>query len=142
MRYLCLDLGERYIGVAASDMSGMLARPLAVFERTSRVADFAHVAALIQEHNVAALVVGLPLRMNGSDGAHTAWVRDYSCALGEAVHRPVHLWDERMTTIEAEAIMRAQGKKPTKAWIDAVAAAVILQGFLDERDRMKCIQKF
>lgn len=131
MRYLCLDLGERYIGVAVSDTLGMFARSLEVFERTSRVADFAHIAALVQEHTVAALVVGLPIQMNGIEGAQAAWVRDYSRALGEAVNLTVHLWDERLTTIEAAAIMRAQGKKPTKAWIDAVAAAVILQGFLD-----------
>ena len=131
MRYLCLDLGDRYIGVAVSDMLGMLARPLEVFKRTSRVADFAHIATLTHKHNVTALVVGLPIQMDGSEGTQAAWVRNYSSALGEAVDLAVNLWDERLTTIEAEAIMRKQGKRPTKAWIDAVAAAVILQSFLD-----------
>lgn len=131
MRYLALDLGDRRIGVAVSDMSGMLARPLEVFKRTSRVADFDHVGTLVAQHCVAALVVGLPVSMDGSESQQTAWVRDYSAALAETLDIPLYLWDERLTTEEAAAIMRAQGKAPTKDWIDAVAAAVILQSYLD-----------
>ncbi len=131
MRYLALDLGERRVGVALSDATGMLARPLEVFKRSSRVADFAHVAELVQRHRAEALVVGLPLQLSGADGKRTAWTRDYSKALAKVVEVPIHLWDERLTTVEAEEIMLAQGKTPDKQWIDAVAAAVILQSFLD-----------
>lgn len=133
MRYLALDMGDRRIGVAISDMSGLLARPLEVFARTSRVADFAHVADLIAAHQVEALVVGLPFNMDGSEGSQAAWVRDYTGALAATIDVPVHLCDERLTTVEAADIMRAQGKTPSKDWIDAVAAAVILQSYLDTR---------
>ncbi len=119
------------MGVALSDATGMLARSLEVFVRASRVADFAHIAELVLRHRVEALVVGLPLQMSGADGKRTAWTRDYSKALAKVVEVPIHLWDERLTTVEAEEIMLAQGKAPDRRWIDAVAAAVILQSFLD-----------
>lgn len=131
MRYLALDLGQRRVGVALSDSIGMLARPLEVFERASRVADFAHIADLVLQHHVEAMVIGLPLQMDGNEGTQAAWVRNYTKALTKHVDLPVHFWDERLTTVEAEEIMRAQGKIPGKDWIDAVAAAVILQSFLD-----------
>ncbi len=142
MRYLSLDLGERRIGVAISDSIGMLARPLSTFKRTSREADFNHIARLVEEHNVAAIIMGLPLNMDGTEGPQAAWVRDYSAALaaalqdrGAATAIPVQLWDERLSTEEAEEIIRAQGKRPDKTRIDAVAAAVILQSYLDAQRR-------
>jgi len=131
MRTLALDLGNRRIGVAISDTLGMFARPLEVFERTSRVADFAHIQALIDADEVQSVVAGLPLNMDGTEGKQAAWVRDYAAALGEASSMPIILWDERLTTEEAKDILRAQGKTPSKDWIDAVAAAVILQSYLD-----------
>ena len=131
MRYLALDLGERRIGVAVSDTLGMLARPLEIFRRTSRAADFAHISALATTNQVNAIVMGLPLNMDGSEGRQAAWVRDYSAALATALDIPVHLWDERLTSEEAADVIRDQGKTPSKGTIDAVAAAVILQSYLD-----------
>ncbi|HEY88159.1 MAG TPA: Holliday junction resolvase RuvX [Thermoflexia bacterium] len=133
MRYLALDLGARRIGIAISDPTGLLARSLEVMQRTSRAADFEHIGELIHQYQVAALVVGLPLNMNGSEGSQAAWVRNYSAELQATVELPLHLWDERLTTEEAADILRAQGKRPRehKNWIDAVAASVILQSFLD-----------
>jgi len=135
MRYLALDLGDRYIGIAISDLTGMLARPLEVMLRTSRAADFAHIGALVQKHHADAIVVGLPFNMDGTEGSQAAWVRDYSADLSKTLAIAIHLWDERLTTEEAADIMRAQGKRPTKDWIDAVAAAVILQSYLDAQAR-------
>jgi putative Holliday junction resolvase len=132
-RALALDLGERRIGVAVSDALGMVARPLEIFSRTSRKADFAHIGALVTTHQVVAVVVGLPLNMDGSEGRQAAWVRDYSAALAETLAVPVHLWDERLTSEEAADILRAQGKPTAKGTLDAVAAAVILQSYLDSR---------
>lgn len=133
MRYLALDLGDRRIGVAISDQIGMLARPLEVMARTSRAADYAHIAELVQEHGIDLVVVGLPLNMDGSEGSRAAWARDYGAELAETVGVPVALWDERLSTEEAEEILRAQGKRPREHqdWIDAIAAAVILQSYLD-----------
>ena len=135
MRYLALDLGDRRIGIAISDPTGLIARSLDVMERTSRAADYAHIAELIEQYDVDALVVGLPLNMDGTEGSQATWVRDYSAELAKTVDRPLHLWDERLSTEEAEDVIHKQGKtvRETKDWIDAVAAAVILQSFLDNR---------
>ncbi len=133
MRYLALDLGERRIGVAISDTTGMLARPLEIFQRTSRAVDFSHISALIHVHQVGAVVMGLPLNMDGTEGRQAAWVRDYSAALAESLAVPIHLWDERLTSEEAADVIRGQGKSPVKGALDAVAAAVILQSYLDAR---------
>lgn len=130
-RALALDLGERRIGVAISDALGMMARPLEIFSRTSRKADFAHIGALVATHQVDVVVMGLPLNMDGSEGRQAAWVRDYSAALAETLTVPMHLWDERLTSEEAADILRAQGKSTAKGTLDAVAAAVILQSYLD-----------
>jgi putative Holliday junction resolvase len=132
MRYLALDLGDRRIGIAISDTLGMIARPLEVLERTSRAADYAHYAALVAEHGVDLVVVGLPLNMDGTEGSRAAWARDYGGELAETVGVPVEMWDERLSTEEAADILRAQGKDPREErdWIDAVAAAVILQSYL------------
>jgi putative Holliday junction resolvase len=131
LRALALDLGERRIGVAISDALGMVARPLEIFSRTSRKADFAHIGALVTTRQVDAVIVGLPLNMDGSEGRQAAWVRDYSVALAKTLSVPVHLWDERLTSEEAIDILRARGKSTAKGTLDAVAAAVILQSYLD-----------
>ncbi len=131
MRYLALDLGERRIGVAISDMTGMLARPLEIFERTSRAADFAHIGDLVKGHQINIIVMGLPLNMDGTEGRQAAWVHDYGAALAETLNVPVHFWDERLTSEEAADVRRSQGKSPARGSLDAIAAAVILQSYLD-----------
>jgi len=130
MRYLALDLGDRRIGVALSDATGMIARPLEVFRHRSRDQDFAHIRDLIEQHDVEALVVGFPLNMNGTEGPQASWVRDYVAALSKALPVPILLWDERLSTEEAHAIIRQSGR-PKPEHVDAIAAAVILQGYLD-----------
>lgn len=132
-RALALDLGEKHIGVAISDALGMVARPLEIFSRTSRKADFAHIGALVAVHHIDVVVVGLPFNMDGSEGRQAAWVRDYSAALAQTLTVPVEFWDERLTSEEAEDILRAHGKSAAKGTVDAVAAAVILQSYLDSR---------
>jgi putative holliday junction resolvase len=131
MRHLALDLGDRRIGVAVSDTLGIVARPVEVFERASRKEDFAYVADLIDEYAVEILVCGLPLNMDGTEGPQAEWVRDYTSDLKEAISIPLRLWDERLTTEDAKDILHAQGKLIEKDWLDAVAAAVILQNYLD-----------
>ncbi len=131
MRHLALDLGNRRIGVAVSDTLGIVARPVEVFERASRKEDFVTIASRIDEYGVDIVVCGLPLNMDGTEGSQAEWVRDYSTALAEAVSVPVVLWDERLTTEDAREILHTQGKPIEKDWLDAVAAAVILQNYLD-----------
>lgn len=131
MRYLALDLGDRRIGVAVSDTLGMLARPLEIFERRSRKEDAVHLRELVTQLGVDHVVVGLPLNMDGTEGSQAAWVRDYTGALAETLPVPIVLWDERLSTEEARDILRAQGRNPDAEPVDAVAAAVILQSYLD-----------
>lgn len=136
-RILALDLGEKRIGVALSDELHLLARSYTVIERGSRSADFEQIAAIAREHEVGHLVVGLPIDPRGEEGELARWVRDYTADLAEDLALEYTLWDERHTTSEASASMRARGvrAKDQKEWIDAVAAALILQRYLDAQRR-------
>ena len=131
MRYLALDLGDRRIGIAISDALGIVARPLEILGRTSRVNDAAHILKLVQDHRVDMLVVGLPLNMDGSAGDQAGWVRDYTADLSSKINLPAVFWDERLSTQRAMEILKAQGRAPGDRHLDDVAAAVILQSYLD-----------
>ncbi len=132
-RVLALDLGEKRIGVAVSDPTRTIASSLAVFKRKSRQEDYAHIARLIAEQQANLLVVGLPVPLSGVEGEKAAWVRSYTAELQQHVAVPIVLWDEALTTVQAYDSMRQRGKraKQAKERIDAVAAAFILQSFLD-----------
>ena len=133
MRYLALDLGGKRIGVAVGGDDSGLARPLAILKRRSRAEDFARIAALVAQEGAEALVVGLPLNMDGSRGPQALWAEQYAQALAEHLGLPLHLWDERLTSEEAGAILAASGRRRRGEPLDDVAAAVILQDFLDAR---------
>ena len=128
-----IDLGEKQIGIALSDELQMIASSHAVIPRTSRKADFAQIGAIAAEYGVGHLVVGLPLNLDGEEMPITHWVRDYSAALAETLGLTYTLWDESFTSKQASASMRARGirARDQKEWIDAVAAAFILQSYLD-----------
>ncbi len=134
-RILALDLGEKRIGVALSDEMQLIARSVAVIARSSRAADFEQIASIAREHGATSLLVGLPVELDGQEGALAAWVRDYSAALGQHLGLEVTLWDESFSSKQASASMRARGvrAREQKEWIDAVAAAFILQDYLDAR---------
>ncbi|MBC7317019.1 MAG: Holliday junction resolvase RuvX [Chloroflexi bacterium] len=135
MRYLALDIGDERIGLAISDATGLLARPLTVIARRPGPGSFRQIAALVAEHGVEAIVVGLPLLPSGQEGKQVASVRAYVKGLMEYVALPIYWQDERDTTREAEAIMAETGRsaRRRRRLQDAVAAAVILQAFLNER---------
>jgi putative Holliday junction resolvase len=132
-RVAALDLGEKRIGVALSDPTRTIAAAHAVLNRKSRAEDFARYARIIAEQRVTLLVVGLPITLGGEEGERAAWVRDYAADLARRVEVPIVFWDESLTTVEAEAALRAQGRrgKKLKERVDAVAAALILQSYLD-----------
>jgi putative Holliday junction resolvase len=135
MRVLALDVGDKRIGVAISDPSQVLARSLKVIQRGSRQEDFAAVARLVEEYEVEKVVVGYPLSLDGKAHAQAKKVERYATGLAESLTVPMLLWDERFSTVIAERLMREaglRGKKRRKG-IDAVAAAVILQDYLDSR---------
>lgn len=130
---MALDLGEKRIGVALSDATRTIAAAHSVITRKSRVEDAARYAQLIAERGVTLLVIGLPITLGGEEGQRAAWVRDYAADLAARLPVPVVFWDESLTTKEAEASLRAQGKrgKKVKSQVDAVAAAIILQSYLN-----------
>jgi putative holliday junction resolvase len=134
-RILALDLGEKRIGVAVSDETRTIARSHSVFKRTSRLADFEKIGRIIDEEGVTLVVVGLPVHLDGREGQKAAWVRDYTAALANHLNVTTDFWDEALTTVAAQESMRQRGqsRKKQRQWIDAVAAAFILQSYLDAR---------
>jgi len=133
MRLMALDIGDRRIGVALSDPGQVLARGLQVLHCRSRERDMAVIASLAKEHEVEKIVVGYPRRLDGTVGEQARKVEAYAAELQEVVKIPVILWDERLSTIRAQRAMIEAGRKrrERKERLDAVAAAVILQDYLD-----------
>jgi putative Holliday junction resolvase len=134
---LALDVGERRTGIAVGEA---LARPLTTLKRRSKAQDFAVIGNLIREHQVDTVVVGLPLNMDGSRGFQAQRIERYARLLESALREmglavELVLWDERMTTEQAEQAMvdGGRGRQARRRRIDAVAAAVILQSYLDQR---------
>jgi putative Holliday junction resolvase len=133
---LGIDLGERRIGVAVSDVTGTLATPLAVIRRTGdRQADHRALAAVAAEENVGLVVVGLPLSLDGTLGPAAERVRSETGELAAALAVPVEMWDERLTTVSADRSLRALGRdgRARRQVVDKVAAAVLLQSWLEAR---------
>jgi putative Holliday junction resolvase len=132
---MALDMGEKRIGVAVSDETQLIARSYEVLPRTSRKADFARLAAIVAQENVGFLVVGLPLELDGAEGPLVPWIRDYTAAVAAALDLPYGFWDETFTSQQAGASLRARGvrAREQRGMLDAVAAAFILQDYLDAR---------
>jgi putative Holliday junction resolvase len=143
---LGVDLGERRIGIAVSDRLGSMARPVTVIGHGTLKEDVARVGELAAHHQAELIVVGLPLNMDGSAGPAARRARRFANALRRELRIEVELWDERLTTVEAEetlagrpvrlrsGLLRAtvEGRRRGQA-VDSVAAAIILQGYLDAR---------
>ena len=137
MRIMAIDYGDARTGVAVSDATGLLAGFTAVLQ-SRRGADLpAQIARLVQEHGVEELVVGLPRNMDGTEGPRAALCREFAAALGERTGLTPALWDGRRSTIEAHGILHAGGKreKRHKQTVDAVAASLILEGYLARKRR-------
>ena len=130
MRVIGLDLGERRIGVAVSDPTGVLATPHGIIHRASRVEDFERIARLVEEVGAERVVVGLPLSLSGDTGPQARRVQRYSRALAKHLTVPLEYQDERYSTSTANAKLLETGRRKQVA-IDAAAAAVILQDYLD-----------
>jgi putative Holliday junction resolvase len=133
MRLIGLDVGEARIGVAVSDPTGTLASARIVLARRPEEAALAALGRLVEEEEAEAIVVGLPRSLSGELHGQAALVQAFAELLRQRLAVPVHFWDERLSTVAAEREMRASGAKREKrrAMIDAVAAAIILQGYLD-----------
>jgi putative Holliday junction resolvase len=130
---MALDLGEKRIGVAVSDETGLVARSHTVFKRTSRLADFEKIGRIIDQEAVTLLIIGLPVLLSGEEGSKAAWVRDYGADLAQRLDIDIEFWDESLSTVDAEDSLRERGihGRKRRSRVDAVAAAFILQSYLD-----------
>jgi putative Holliday junction resolvase len=128
-----LDVGERRVGVAIGDELGMISSPLTTVQRGE--GDLAELRDLAMSKGIDRLVIGLPTGLSGREGPQAAVVRRFAEALGAAVDPEIRVvfWDERLTTAVAERTLQESGawRRRRKGDVDAVAAAVILQGYLD-----------
>jgi putative Holliday junction resolvase len=133
VRYLGLDVGRATIGLALADEVLRTARALRTLRRTGEAQDVAEIRKVVEEFEVTRAVVGLPLHMDGSEGASARLARGFAERLGAALGLPVELHDERLSTFEAEDRLRRQGLsgRERRKVVDAEAAAVILQDWLD-----------
>lgn len=132
-RVLGLDLGTKTIGLALSDAGRMIATPYETVKRTKLKADLARLSGIITQEGVAALVLGLPFNMDGSEGPRCQATRQFADDLGKVIDLPLAFWDERLSTYAAEQMLIEAdlSRKRRQEVIDKVAAAVILQGCLD-----------
>ena len=132
MKVMALDYGDARTGVAISDATGMIVGFTAVIAEWTREKAAERVAELVAEHKPERLVMGFPKNMDGTEGPRAALYREFAALLQEKTGMEVVLWDERRTTVEAHNILSASGKKMKKHKknVDAVAASLILEGYL------------
>ena len=132
MRVLGLDVGDRRVGLALSDPTGFLASPFGFVDRGP--SDLADIARIAEENEVAEIVVGLPLSMSGDSGAQAGKVRGFIRELRSHTDLPIKTVDERLSTVQAQGMLRQSGRRRRdrdRGQLDAAAAAVILQAYLD-----------
>ena len=133
MRYMGMDIGDRWIGVALSDPSGRLASPFTILRRSDDTADLEAINGIIAENRVGMVIAGLPRMLDGSIGRQAEKVNTFIDKLRDGLTVEVAVRDEWLTTVSARRIMQETGgKKAKQRRDDAIAAAVLLQAFLDE----------
>ncbi|MEG4442380.1 Holliday junction resolvase RuvX [Microcoleus sp. AT9_B5] len=132
---LGLDIGLKRVGIAGCDGTGLIATGITTLVRSSFDRDVAYLRELVRERRVQILVAGLPYSLNGELGAQARQVQKYANRIARALEIPLEYVDERLTSVEAEELMKTQGISPSqnKGAIDRKAAALILQQWLDER---------
>ena len=135
LRILALDYGEKRIGVAICDELGIAAHGLATIIRKNRETDMAAVSAFINRYSVDRIVIGYPIRLDGSEGIQCEKVNRFIHRLETWLKLPVDRWDEALSTKEAETIMKNSGhgkrRREKRIDVDRIAASIILQGYLD-----------
>ncbi|HVP52378.1 MAG TPA: Holliday junction resolvase RuvX [Terriglobales bacterium] len=134
-RILALDVGSRTIGLAVSDPLGITAQGLETIRRKNRRTDFEALEQIVRQYGVREIVVGYPLRMSGSPGIQSERMSAFAEELRRRFGLPVHLWDERLTSAEANRLLRETDMSIRRRAqvVDRLAAVLILQGFLDRR---------
>ena len=140
MRIMALDVGDRRIGVALSDPTGLLATPLTAVDRLyARPSEFDEIISLAQENDVEAIIVGMPVTLAGRLGHQARQVRDFISELSDHTDLAIETVDERYSTVQAQRMLNESKRRPSKdrnqdrGHLDASAAAVFLQSYLDFR---------
>lgn len=134
-RILAIDYGSRRIGLAVTDPLGITAQGLETLQRKNKRSDFARLEKLLREYEVREIVLGYPLRMSGQEGTQSQKVAEFAQELRRRFQLPVRLWDERLTSAEANRLLREADISIRKraAAVDRIAATLILQSFLQAR---------
>jgi putative Holliday junction resolvase len=132
-RILALDLGTRRIGLAVSDGLGITAQGIETMVRRNKRADLAALAGIVRERQIEKILVGLPLHMSGDAGKQADWATEFAATLAQYTGVPVIMRDERLTSREAERMLRGSGvhQDDRKAAIDRLSATILLQSYLD-----------
>ena len=136
-RILALDLGKRRIGLALSDELGITAQGIDTLHRTRLREDLVKLGQLIRENNVSLILMGNPVHMSGQEGRQSDYSRDFAKRLQESAGVDVKLWDERLTTVEAQRVLRESGislQKRNQA-VDRLSAVILLESYLDSLER-------
>jgi putative holliday junction resolvase len=138
-RVLGLDVGSKRIGIAISDELGITAQGLETLQRKNKKADFAALDLLIRQHHVREIVIGLPLRLSGAEGMQSEKMRHFAEELRVRTRLPVHLFDERLTSAEANRVLRESNISISKraAAVDRMAAILILQGWMEAQNSFR-----
>jgi putative Holliday junction resolvase len=134
-RVLALDYGKRRIGLAISDELGLTAQGLETFERTTVREDLKRLAGLAREHGAGLILMGDPVHLSGRQGRQSEKVREFAERLSETAGVPVEFWDERLTTVEAQRVLKDSGissRKRAKA-VDRLSAVLLLSSYLEWR---------
>jgi putative Holliday junction resolvase len=134
-RILAIDYGSRRMGLAVSDLLGITSQGIETLQRKNKRNDFSRLGQLIREYDVREIVLGNPLRMSGAEGIQSEKVAQFAEELRQKFKLPVHLWDERLTSAEANRVLRESQlsiQKRAQA-VDRMAAVLILQSFLQAR---------
>ena len=137
-RLMGLDFGSKTVGVALSDLTGLIASPLEIIEREREDKlrkTYARIEELIEEYKVTKIVLGLPLNMDSSEGERVKKTQEFKEALERRTGLEIVFWDERLSTVEAHDIMTEAGVKgiDRKKFVDKIAASIILQGYMDSQ---------
>lgn len=139
MKIIGLDIGTVRIGIATSDILEIMASAYDVYRRKSLEQDVLYISKLVTDLNAGGVVIGLPLKMDGTEGASVNMAREFGDALSKHLSVPISYQDERLSTVSAERILIESGmrREKRKDKIDSVAATIILQTYLDKNSSKK-----
>ena len=134
-RWLALDVGKKRIGLAVSDELGFTAQGIETLQRTRIRDDIAYLKEIVERWRVGALLVGKPIHMSGAESRQSEYTREFAERLSVELHLPVTYWDERLTSLEAERLLREAGStlEQRKKAVDRLSAVLLLESYLEHR---------